>query len=126
MPRALLRLLVVAVLCCPIVCQAQTTPVAKGGSAIYPGVDINLTGGDGLRRLQLAFEAQCVDEKGAELAAGPEAKEAVLLMLRDQSVSDLSTEAGREKLKAKLVATLNRAIGAPRVVRVLYLQFVIR
>lgn len=123
--RCLLLLLVVLV-CVPAPCRAQADPVAKGGSAIYPGLDVNLDGGDGLRRLHLAFEAQCVDEKGATLAASPEAREAVLVMLRNQTVEALATEDGREKLKATLVATLNRAIGAPRVVRVLYLQFVIR
>lgn len=113
-------------LCVPTLGRAQGDPVAKAGSAIYPGIDVNLEGGDGLHRLRLAFEAQCVDEKGAVLAASPEAREAVLLMLRDQTVAALSTPAGREKLKSTLVATLNRAIGSPRVVRVLYLQFVIR
>lgn len=115
-----------AFLCVPTPGRAQADPVAKGGSAIYPGIQVNLEGGDGLHRLYLAFEAQCVDEKGAALAASPAAREAVLLMLRDQTVAALSTPAGREKLKRTLVATLNRVIGSPRVVRVLYLQFVIR
>ncbi len=113
-------------LCCPVLGQAQSAPVAKAGSAVYPGIEVNLEGGDGLRRLYLAFEAQCVDEKGAQLAVSPEAREAVLLMLRGQSVGELATQQGREKLKTKLVATLNKAVGSPRVVRVLYLQFVIR
>lgn len=125
MPRVIAILLLV-LLSCPVFGWANTDPMAKNGSAIYPGLDVNLEGGDGLRRLHLAFEAQCVDEKGATLAISPEAREAVLLLLRAQSVGALSTAPGRDKLKFALVAALNQAIGSPRVVRVLYLQFVIR
>jgi flagellar FliL protein len=117
--------ILVLLLLFPAPCHAQSDPVARGGSAIYPDLEVNLAGGDGLRRLRLAFEAQCVDERGAQLAAGPRAREAVVLLLRDKTAAELSTERGKEKLKAELVKAINAAIGGPRVVRVLFLQFVI-
>jgi flagellar protein FliL len=115
----------VLLLLCPALGRAQSDPVVRGGSAVYPGLEVNLEGGDGLRRLQIAFEAQCVDEKGAQLATSPQAVEAVLLALRGKTAAELSTPRGREKLKPDLVRALNAAIGSPRVVQVLFLQFVI-
>ncbi|MGD9608206.1 MAG: flagellar basal body-associated FliL family protein [Desulfovibrionaceae bacterium] len=109
----------------PVLGAAQTDPVARGGSAVYPGIDVNIGSPEGLRRLHVAFEAQCVDVKSAEAAVGPEVREAVLLLLRDQTVAGLATPQGKRRLKEALAATINRVIGGPRVVRVLFLQFVI-
>ncbi len=104
---------------------AQSEPVARDGSAVYPGLDVNIGDGEGLRRLHVAFEAQCVDQKSAAMAASPMAREAVLLFLRDKTVATLATPAGKRRLKDELVAVLNKAIGGPRVVRIYFLQFVI-
>lgn len=115
----------IALILLPVLGAAQSEPLVRGGSAIYPGIDVNIDSPDGLRRLQLAFEAQCVDAKSAEAAIAPAAREAVLLLLRDQTVAALATPKGKARLKDALAATINRVIGGPRVIRVLYLQFLI-
>lgn len=123
--KAFFLAVLVLVLLGPAPSRAGTDPVARDGSAVYPGFEVNLAGGDGLRRLYVSFEAQCVDEKGAELAVSPRAREAVLLLVRAQTAAGLATPQGKARFKAELVKALNAAIGAPRVVRVLWRQFVI-
>ena len=92
---------------------------------IYPGLDVNIADGARLARLHIAFEAQCVDTASAQLAGGPEVREAIVLFLRDKTVAELSTLLGKRRLKQELVAVMNKVVGGPRVVRLYYLQFVI-
>lgn len=117
--------LLVALLLAPSALAAQAEPVAKDGSAVYPFLEVNIAGAAGLRRLVLGFEAQCVDANSARALVAPQVREAVLLHLRAKSVAELSTAAGKERLRQELVALLNKNLGAPRVVRIFYLQFVI-
>ena len=105
---------------------AQGEPVARGGTVIYPSFEVNIDDGGRLAELYIGFEAQCQDAEGAQLAASPQTREAVLLYLRDKSVAQLTGIQARRRLKDELIAVMNRAIGAPRVVRLYYLQFVIR
>ncbi len=105
---------------------AQDEVTVKGGSAIYPLLRVNIDDGGHLAELYIGFEAQCQDAEGAQLAASPQTREAVLLYLRDKSVAQLTGIQARRRLKDELIAVMNRAIGAPRVVRLYYLQFVIR
>lgn len=111
---------------CPTRALAQNEAVAKGGSAFYPLLDVNIGDGDRLARLYIGFEAQCVDQEAAELAVSPKVREAILLFLRGKTAADLAGVAGKRKLKEELVALMNKALGAPRVVRLYFLQFVVR
>lgn len=126
MKRLAVVALVLASLVWPVSGRAQSEAVARGGSATYSGLNVMLGTTDAPHRLFLAFEAQCTDEKGATLAVSPQAKEAVLLFLRGKDAAELMTEKGKAALKNELVAVLNKAIGSPRVVRVLFLQFDVR
>lgn len=105
---------------------AQDEVTVKGGSAIYPLLRVNIADSGRLAELYIGFEAQCQDAEGAQLAASPQTREAVLLYLRDKSVAQLTGIQARRRLKDELMAVMNKAIGAPRVVRLYYLQFVIR
>jgi len=109
----------------PTVGAAQSQAVARNGSAIYTGLTVMVGTTDAPRHLYLSFEAQCRDVQGAERAVSPEAREAVILLLRGKTVADVSTPQGKNRLKDELVAALNRAIGSPQVVRVLFLQFLL-
>lgn len=119
-----------ALVCClfvllvwPAAVSAQSTAVARGGSAVYTGLAVMLGTVDAPHHLFLSFEAQCMDTAAAALAVSPEARDAVLTALRQQDAAVLSTEKGKEALKTTLVSVLNKTIGSPRVVRVLYTQF---
>lgn len=111
---------------CPPRALAQSEAVAKGGSAVYPLLDVNITDGGRLARLYIGFEAQCVDPEAAELAVSPKMREAILLFLRGKTAAELAGLAGKRKLKEELVALMNKNLGAPRVVRLYFLQFVVR
>jgi flagellar FliL protein len=111
---------------CPTRALAQNEAVAKGGSAFYPLLDVNIGDGARLARLYIGFEAQCVDPEAAELAVSPKVREAILLFLRGKTAADLAGVAGKRKLKEELVAVMNKTLGAPRVVRLYFLQFVVR
>lgn len=109
----------------PQAARAQTDAVVRGGTAVYPGLDVNIADGSRLARLHLAFEAQCVDAASALLAASPRTREAILLFLRDKTAADLTTVPGKRKLKEDLLAVMNKAMGGPLVVRLYFLQFVV-
>lgn len=123
--RRLALLAAMLMLALPAVAAAQSEAVARDGSAYYSNVRVMLGTAEAPHHLLIAFKAQCRDIRGAELAVSPEAREAVIRLLRGQNAADLATPEGKERLKAALVDTLNRVIGSPRVVRVLFLQFLI-
>lgn len=125
MNRRVLTLCLLAFLCCPALAAAQSEAVARGGSAFYSGLAVMLGTMDAPRHLYLSFTAQCMDEKAATLAVAPEAREAVILLLRQQTLADMQTEKGKKALQDKLVTALNKAIGSPRVVRVIFTRFAI-
>jgi len=122
----LLVLLCLALSAWPGNAAAQDEVTVKGGSAIYPLLRVNIADGGRLAELYIGFEAQCQDEEGARLAAAPQTREAILLFLRDKSAAQLTGALARRRLKDELIAVMNKAIGAPRIVRLYYLQFVIR
>lgn len=105
--------------------HAQTEAMVRGGTAVYPGLDVNIADGGRLARLHIAFEAQCVDAPSAQMAASPQTREAILLFLRDKTVAELATVPGKRKLKEELMAVMNKAMGGPRVVRLYFLQLVV-
>lgn len=104
---------------------AQGATFVRGGTAVYPGLDVNIDDGTRTARLHIAFEAQCVSEAAAQMAAGPEAREAVLFYLRNKTVAELTEPLGQRKLKRELVAVMNKAVGGPRVVRIYLVQLLI-
>lgn len=104
---------------------AQADAVVRGGSAVYSGVEVNIADNGRLARLWLAFEVQCTDGKGAEMAASPAVREAIVLFLRDKTAVQLSSPKGKRQLKEELLRVINKAMGTPRAVRVYLLQFVI-
>lgn len=126
------RLLVLSFLAMWLTCAfwprgavAQSEALVREGTAVYPGLDVNINDNGRLARLHIAFEAQCVDAFGAQMAISPKTREAILLFLRDKTVAELATPQGKRRLKDELVAVMNKAIGGPRVVRIYYLQFVV-
>lgn len=105
---------------------AQNEAVAKGGSAIYPLLDVNIGDGDRLARLYIGFEAQCMDAESAKLVVTPQTRETILLFLRSKTAAELAGTAGKRKLREELIAVMNKAIGSPRVVRLYFLHLVVR
>ncbi|MFU2209848.1 flagellar basal body-associated FliL family protein [Solidesulfovibrio sp. C21] len=117
--------LLCALLAASIAPAQQGGTFARGGTAVYSGIDVNVADGARLARLHLAFEAQCISEEAARMAASPETREAVLLFLRERTVAELSTPLGKRAFRRNLLAVMNKAVGGPRVVRLYFLQFVI-
>ncbi|MEA4857929.1 MAG: flagellar basal body-associated FliL family protein [Solidesulfovibrio sp.] len=105
---------------------AQSEVEVKGGNVVYPLLEVNIADGDRLARLYIGFEAQCRDAEGAQLAASSRTRDALVMFLRTKNAAELSGVAGKRRLKDELVAVMNKAIGAPRVVRLYFLQLVVR
>lgn len=105
---------------------AQSEAEVKGGNAVYPLLEVNIADGDRLARLYIGFEAQCRDAEGAQLAASSRTRDALVMFLRTKNAAELSGVAGKRRLRDELVAVMNKAIGAPRVVRLYFLQLVVR
>jgi len=105
--------------------HAQEEAVVRLGTAVYSNLNVNIVDNGRLTRLHLGFEVQCTDEEGARLAASSQAREAIILFLREQKAADLMTARGKIILKDKLVTVINRAIGGRRAVRILFTQFVV-
>ncbi|WP_428566559.1 MAG: flagellar basal body-associated FliL family protein [Solidesulfovibrio sp. DCME] len=126
LPAAWVLLLLAATTLWPGRVLAQYEAVVRGGTAVYPLLEVNIADGDRLARLYIGFEAQCIDAEGATLAASSKTRDAIVLFLRTKSVADLSGVAGKRRLKDELVAVMNKAMGAPRVVRLYFLQLVVR
>uniref|UniRef100_I2PZK7 Flagellar protein FliL n=1 Tax=Desulfovibrio sp. U5L TaxID=596152 RepID=I2PZK7_9BACT len=128
MRHATLPRLLAALLVCLLWPQAghtQADAVVRGGTAVYPGLDVNIADGGRLARLHIAFEAQCVDAPSAQMAASPQTREAILLFLRDKTATELATVPGKRQFKQDLMAVMNKAMGGPRVVRLYFLQLVV-
>ncbi len=105
--------------------HAQDEAYVRSGTAVYPSLNVNLVDNGKLTRLHLSLEVQCTDEEGARLATSSQAREAIVLFLREQKAADMVTERGKIILKDKLVTVINRAIGGMRAVRVFFTQFVV-
>jgi flagellar basal body-associated protein FliL len=105
--------------------QAQPDAMAKDGTTIYPGLDVNVIDGNGWARLHLAFEVLCVDQDSAQKVASPTAREAINLFFRDKTVADVLSPKGKRKLKQELTAAINKAVGGPRAAVIYFTQFVI-
>jgi flagellar FliL protein len=105
--------------------SAQANTVVKNGSVIYPRLDVNIDDNGKLARLHLAFEVECLDERAAEVVAAPQTREAIILFLREKTVTELSTPKGKRKLKDDLLTVINKAVGGPRAVRIFLMELVV-
>jgi len=109
----------------PALAQAQPDAIVKEGSAIYPGLDVNVVDGGGWARLHLAFEVLCVDAPSAQKVASSPVREAIILFFRDKTVAEVLAPKSKHKLKQDLAAAINKTLGGPRAAVIYFTQFII-
>ena len=93
-----------------------------------PEITVNLADLPGDRYLKIAMEVE-VNAQDAEKELqnqNARVRDAIILLLSSKSVRDLTTPEGKVLLKNEVASRLNQILGAPRIVRVFFTNFVIQ
>ncbi len=108
--------------------QAPARPRALARPLPLPDLTVNLADPPGNRYLKIAMEVE-VSAKDAERelqAQTARVRDAIILLLSGKTVRELSTAQGKVLLKNEVAARLNQILGAPRITRVYFTNFVIQ
>lgn len=101
-------------------------PRSSGLVLPLPPVTVNLSDPDGRRYLKLGLEVEVNSDVAAQLKANDSRiRDAIIMLLAGKSYGDIATPDGKILLKAELAARLNQILGAQRVVRVYFTDFVV-
>lgn len=80
----------------------------------------------GRRYLKLGMEVEVnADVSEALKAQNARIRDAVIMLLAGKSFTDIATPDGKVLLKAEVAARLNQILGAQRVIRVYFTDFVV-
>lgn len=101
-------------------------PRSAGQVLPLPPITVNLADPAGRRYLKLAMEVEVNADVSEELKGqSARIRDAVIMLLAGKSYADVSTPDGKVLLKAEVAARLNQILGAQRVVRVYFTDFVV-
>lgn len=118
--------------------EAKTGSEAKAGgearprTAIkpvsLPSLTVNLADPSGTRYLKIGMDVEVntpeaiqeIDNQAARV------RDAIILLLSSKKIEDLATAEGKILLKTEVASRLNQILGAQRVVRIYFTEFVIR
>lgn len=91
-----------------------------------PDLTVNLADPGGMRYLKIGMDVELtVPEAAQELTSqNARVRDAIILLLSSKTVAELSTAEGKVLLKNEVAARLNQILGAPRVVRIFFTNFV--
>ena len=91
-----------------------------------PPITVNISDPSGRRYLKLGMEVEVNADVAAALQANnPRIRDAIIMLLAGKTFSDISTPDGKVLLKAEVAARLNQILGAQRVIRVYFTDFVV-
>lgn len=93
-----------------------------------PEITVNLADPPGDRYLKIAMEVE-VSAQDAERELQNQTarvRDAIILLLSSKTVRDLTSAEGKVLLKNEVASRLNQILGAPRIVRVFFTNFVIQ
>lgn len=101
-------------------------PRSSGQVLPLPPITVNISDPSGRRYLKLGMEVEVnADVAGALQANNPRIRDAIIMLLAGKTFSDISTPDGKVLLKAEVAARLNQILGAQRVIRVYFTDFVV-
>ncbi|WP_022655309.1 flagellar basal body-associated FliL family protein [uncultured Desulfovibrio sp.] len=101
-------------------------PRSAGQVLPLPSITVNLSDPGGRRYLKLGMEVEANADVSEELKAqNARIRDAVIMLLAGKSYADISTPDGKVLLKAEVAARLNQILGAQRVIRVYFTDFVV-
>ena len=99
----------------------------SGGMVLpLPPVTVNLADPSGRRYLKMGMEVEVNADVSAALQANnARIRDAIIMLLAGKSYADIATPDGKVLLKAEVAARLNQILGAQRVIRVFFTDFVV-
>ena len=91
-----------------------------------PPITVNISDPSGRRYLKLGMEVEVNADVSAALQANsPRIRDAIIMLLAGKTFNDISSPDGKVLLKAEVAARLNQILGAQRVIRVYFTDFVV-
>ena len=101
-------------------------PRSSGQVLPLPPITVNISDPSGRRYLKLGMEVEVNADVSAALQANsPRIRDAIIMLLAGKTFNDISTPDGKVLLKAEVAARLNQILGAQRVIRVYFTDFVV-
>ena len=93
-----------------------------------PSLTVNLADPSGTRYLQIGMdvEVNTPEAVGEVESQTARVRDAIILLLSSKRMADLATPEGKILLKTEVAGRLNQILGAQRVVRIYFTEFVIR
>lgn len=107
--------------------ERQSDLPRSGGIVLpLPAITVNLQDPNGRRYLKLGMEVEVNSDVSAQLRANTSRiRDAIIMLLAGKTYGDVATPDGKVLLKAEIAARLNQILGAQRVVRVYFTDFVV-
>lgn len=107
--------------------ERQTDLPRSAGMVLpLPPITVNLSEPSGRRYLKLGMEVEVNSDVAAQLKANnARIRDAIIMLLAGKSYGEVSSPDGKVLLKAEIAARLNQILGAQKVVRVYFTDFVV-
>ncbi|MFT4300467.1 MAG: flagellar basal body-associated FliL family protein [Desulfovibrio sp.] len=107
--------------------ERQSDLPRSGGMVLpLPSITVNLSDPAGRRYLKMSMEVEVNSDVSAALQANnARIRDAIIMLLAGKNYADIATPDGKVLLKAEVAARLNQILGAQRVIRVYFTDFVV-
>ena len=107
--------------------ERQSDLPRSGGMVLpLPPITVNLNDPNGRRYLKLGMEVEVNADVASQLKSqNPRIRDAIIMLLAGKTYGEVSSPDGKVMLKAEIAARLNQILGAPRVMRVYFTDFVV-
>jgi len=110
----------------PRIERQSDLPRSVGVVVPLPEFVVNLSGATGRRYLRIGMEVEANSDISAEIKANSaKIRDAVIILLAGKTFADISTAEGKIMLKTEVGARLNQILGAQKIIRVYFTQFVV-
>lgn len=107
--------------------EAQPEALRSAGIVLpLQPIRVNLTDPSGRRYLTVGMEIEVNSDVSKELKAqSARINDTIIMLLAGKTYGEISTPEGKVSLKHEIAARLNQILGAPRVIRVYFTNFVV-
>jgi len=110
----------------PRVERVSELPRSAGKVLPLPQFVVNLADPAGRRTLRLGMEVEANADITKEIQANDaRIRDAVITLLAGKSFAEVQSPEGKVLLRAEVAARLNQILGAPRIVRVFFTEFIV-
>lgn len=107
--------------------ERQSDLPRSGGQVLpLPAITVNISDPSGRRYLKLGMEVEVNSDVSAALQANSaKIRDAIIMLLAGKTYGDISSPDGKVLLKAEVASRLNQILGAQRIIRVYFTDFVV-